>query len=192
VAQPDPHTLFTVGHSTLPIAEFLALLRQGLVTAVADVRRYPGSKRNPQFGAESLAGSLAAAGIDYVSFGNQLGGRRKPAARSAAREPGAVDNSAWRHPSFRAYADYMSTAEFAAGLGRLEELAAGRRTAIMCAEAHPSRCHRRLIADAMLARDWRVFHLLQGRAPEPHALSEHAVLDGTQVSYPQRQTSLEG
>lgn len=174
----------TIGHSTLPIEGFLALLKRSGVRAVADVRRYPGSRRSPQFGAEALAGSLADAGIAYLPFGEELGGRRKPAKADADAGPDRVDNSAWRHPSFRAYADYMHTPEFARGLERLEATAAEQRTAIMCAEAHPSRCHRRLIADAMLVRGWRVFHVLSGREPEKHVLTAHARLDGDRLSYP--------
>jgi uncharacterized protein (DUF488 family) len=145
---------------------------------VADVRRYAGSRRNPQFGAEPLARSLASAGIGYEQFGDSLGGRRSR--ESSAR----VDNSAWQNPAFRAYADHMWTPEFDAGLQRLEGLARDRRTAIMCAEAHPSRCHRRLIADALLARGWTVVHLLADGRREPHALSPHSVIDDGRVSYP--------
>lgn len=151
--------------------------------AVADVRRHPGSRRNPQFGVAALRESLAVAGIDYVGFGDELGGRRRAA--DAGADGAAIDNSAWEHPSFRAYADYMGTAAFEHGIERLEALAAERRTAIMCAEAHPSRCHRRLIADAMIARGWRVFDLLSGRPrPVAHELSQHAVVSGGRVSYP--------
>ncbi len=161
----------------------MALLRRGLVRVVADVRRHPGSRRNPQFGAPALRESLAGAGIDYVALGDELGGRRRAAEGAGA----GIDNSAWEHPSFRAYADYMDTPAFARGIERLEAVATERRTAIMCAEAHPSRCHRRLIADAMLARGWRVLHLLSDR-PQPveHELSPHAVVSGARVSYPGR------
>ena len=170
--------LLTVGHSTLAAERFTALLNGGLVRVVADVRRHPGSRRSPQFGVEALRESLAAVGIDYVGLGAELGGRRR-----AGEGPTDVDNSAWQHPSFRAYADYMGTDAFERGIERLEAIAVERRTAIMCAEAHPSRCHRRLIADAMTARGWRVYHLLSGR-PDPvaHELSPHAVVSGGRVS----------
>ena len=179
-----PGALLTVGHSTLPIGEFLALLSRWQVRGIADVRRYPGSRRNPQFGAESLAESLVSVGISYLPLGEELGGRRKPADAGERVPADAIDNSAWRHPSFRAYADYMHTPEFELGLDRLEATARDQRTAIMCAEAHPSRCHRRLISDAMLVRGWRVFHVLQGRPPAEHVLSAHAHVAGGRISYP--------
>jgi uncharacterized protein (DUF488 family) len=168
----------TVGHSTHPIETFIALLRDAEIELVADVRRYPGSRRNPQFGAEALSRSLAEAGIGYEPFGASLGGRRSRQASAP------VDNSAWRVEAFRAYADHMWSADFAAGLERLEALARERRTAIMCAEAHPSRCHRRLIADALHARGWTVAHLLADGRREPHGLSPHAAVKGGRVSYP--------
>lgn len=177
-------TLLTVGHSTLSIERFLALLRSGGVRAIADVRRFPGSRRNPQFGADPLARSLAAAGVAYLPFGEELGGRRRTGAAEATPPDPAIDNSAWSNASFRAYADYMQTPPFERGLERLEATAREQRTAVMCAEAHPSRCHRRLIADAMLVRGWRVFHLLPGREPEEHTLSPHAEVDGRRLSYP--------
>lgn len=178
--------ILTVGHSTHPIEHFLYLLTGAGVTTVADVRRFPGSRRNPQFGATALAASLAAASITYESFGEQLGGRRrppKPAEKATTPEP-APDNSAWRNPSFRAYADYMNESPFQAGLERLEELGRQRRTAIMCAEGHPSRCHRQLIADALLARGWSVLHLLGDGKITPHALSAHAATAQGRVFYP--------
>lgn len=175
--------ILTVGHSTHPIGDFLSLLRDGGVEAIADVRRYPGSRRHPHFGADALAGSLRAQGIEYESFREELGGRRskKDVAGEGVEPP---DNSAWRSASFRAYADYTWTAAFAAGLERLEALGGRRRTAFMCAESHPSRCHRRLIADALLARGWRVVHLLPGGREEEHALNPDAVVDAGRVHYP--------
>lgn len=179
--------IFTVGHSTHPIEQFLSLLREAGIEAIADVRRFPGSRRNPQFGADALAESLRSQDIDYEPFRDQLGGRRSKRDAEGASPP---DNSAWRNASFRAYADYMSTDAFAAGLERLEALAAQRRTAFMCAESHPSRCHRRLIADALLARNWRVIHLLPGGRKEEHAFTPDAVVEGKCVHYP-AQPSLE-
>jgi uncharacterized protein (DUF488 family) len=174
--------ILTVGHSTHPLEDFVALLRGADVELVADVRRYPGSRRNPQFGAEALSGSLADAGIDYKWLGEALGGRRSTSASTS------VDNSAWRNAAFRAYADHMWAPEFAAGLQRLERLARERRTAVMCAEAHPSRCHRRLIADALLARGWTPIHLLPDGRLEAHAPSPHAVIADGRVSYPTQPT----
>ncbi len=178
--------ILTVGHSTHPIERFLELLEAAGVESVADVRRFPGSRRNPQFGAAALTASLARASIEYRPFGEELGGRRSAPAREEAGA-GSVsqrDNSAWRNASFRAYADYMGDPSFRSGLERLEALARWR-TAIMCAEAHPSRCHRRLIADALAAGGWQVLHLLADGRLAAHALSDHAVIDDDgRVSYP--------
>jgi uncharacterized protein (DUF488 family) len=172
--------ILTVGHSTHPIERFIALLRGAGVEAVADVRRYPGSRRNPQFGAAALERSLDDAGIALHAFGDELGGRRR-------RSRGGADegrNAAWRSGSFRAYADHMASAEFDAGIARLEALAAERLTAVMCAEADWRRCHRQLIADALVARGWRAVHLLADGRRERHRLSPHAVLEGGRVTYP--------
>lgn len=185
--KPGTGTILTVGHSTHPIGRFTALLAGAGVDLVADVRRYPGSRRNPQFGAEPLAASLARAGIGYESFGEPLGGRREPRRRAESGDPpagGPGDNSAWRNPSFRAYADHMASAEFAAGLRRLESLADGRRVAIMCAESDPGRCHRRLIADVLSARGRPVVHLLGDGRLVDHTLSPDAIVEGDRVHYP--------
>ena len=173
--------IFTVGHSTHPIERFLSLLRDADIEAIADVRRFPGSRRNPQFGADALAESLRSEGIDYEPFREQLGGRRS---RKDSEDASPPDNSAWRNASFRAYADYMSTDAFATGLERLEALARRRRTAIMCAESHPSRCHRRLLADTLLARNWRVVHLLPDGRQEEHTFTPDAVVEGDRLHYP--------
>ncbi|HEV2858480.1 MAG TPA: DUF488 domain-containing protein [Solirubrobacterales bacterium] len=175
--------LYTVGHSTLSIEEFLSLLTGAGVKALVDVRRFPGSRRHPQFGADALADSLRSVGIDYESFREELGGRRsrKDVEGTSVTLP---DNSAWRNSSFRAYADYMSTPAFATGLERLEVLGRERPTAFMCAEAHPSRCHRRLIADTLLARGWRVVHILSGGREQEHTFTPDAVVDGDRVHYP--------
>lgn len=173
--------MLTVGHSTHPIERFRALLAGGGVEVIADVRRYPGSRRNPQFGAAALTASLAEEGIAYESFGEQLGGRRSSAAAGER-------NAGWQNASFRAYADHMSEPEFAAGVARLERLACERGTAIMCAEADWHRCHRRLIADALAVRGWTVTHLLADGRTERHPLSEHAVVAEGELSYPKRPT----
>ena len=153
--------MLTIGHSTHPIERFLALLEGADAEAVADVRRFPGSRRHPQFGAEALRGSLAAAGIGYEPFGEELGGRRR-----SQRRPGPP--SPWRNPSFAAYAEHTETEEFARGLARLEALGRERCVAVMCAEAPWWRCHRRLIADALLARGWEVLHVASDGDREPH------------------------
>jgi uncharacterized protein (DUF488 family) len=170
--------ILTVGHSNHPIDRFRELLREAGVEAIADVRRHPGSRRNPQFGAAALERSLAEDGIAIVALGEELGGRRASGGRDDRR------NAGWRNSSFRAYADYMATEEFAAGIARLEYLAAERLTAVMCAEADWRRCHRQLVADALLARGWRPIHLLADGRRESHRLSPHAVVEAGQVSYP--------
>lgn len=156
--------LFTIGHSTHPIERFVGLLQRHEIEALVDVRRFPGSRRNPQFNVGPFRESLAAAGIAYEQMGDELGGRRKPS--KVAHGQAAV----WRNDAFRGYAEYMETPEFAAGLKRLERLARERRTAIMCAEALWWRCHRRLIADALSRRGWRVVHIgSDGRTAEHQA-----------------------
>jgi len=170
--------VLTVGHSNHAIDLFTELLRGARVAAIADVRRYPGSRRNPQFGEAALEVSLGEAGIAMVAFGEELGGRRAPG------EAGDRRNAGWRNSSFRAYADHMATEEFAAGIGRLERLASERLTAVMCAEADWRRCHRQLIADTLLARGWRPVHLLADGRRELHRLSPHAVVEAGLVSYP--------
>lgn len=180
--------IYTVGHSTHPIERFLGLLERAGIEAVADVRRFPGSRRNPQFGAEALERSLRRAGIGYESFAQSLGGRR-PIRQSAGPVEGP-DNSAWTNASFRAYADYLSEAGFAAGLAELERLARERKTAIMCAEAHPSRCHRRLIADVLTVAGWEVIDLLADGSCTAHVLSPHAVVRDGVLCYPGQPTLL--
>ena len=149
-----------MGHSTHPAERFVDLVLGHRVEVVCDVRRYPGSRRNPQFNAEALREALVAAGLGYEPFGDELGGRRKPRAGGGP--------SPWRNASFRGYAEYMETPEFAAGLARLERLASGRRAAIMCAEAQWRRCHRRLVSDALGARGWRVIHIRAEGVLEEH------------------------
>jgi uncharacterized protein (DUF488 family) len=152
--------ILTVGHSTHPVERFVRLLTANAVDALCDVRRYPGSRRNPQFNVGPLRSSLTAAGVAYEPFGDELGGRRRP-------RPGGGP-TAWRNPAFRGYAEYMETTEFAAGLERLERLAGERRAAIMCAEGDWRRCHRRLISDALAGRGWRVIHIGRRGVLEEH------------------------
>ncbi|HEX9107549.1 MAG TPA: DUF488 domain-containing protein [Longimicrobiales bacterium] len=168
--------IWTIGHSTRPAEELVELLRGEGVTQLVDVRRFPGSRRQPQYGREALAGSLADAGIAYVHE-PALGGRR-----AAARDSG---NTFWRAGGFRGYADYMATGEFAEALRRLESLAAERPTAIMCAEAVPWRCHRQLVADALVARGHDVVHIMGGGRVQRHQLNAAARVnpDGT-LTYP--------
>jgi uncharacterized protein (DUF488 family) len=158
-------TLFTVGHSTRGIGELLGLLAEHGIETLVDVRRYPASRRHPQFSREALAASLAGAGVAYVHE-LDLGGRRQPQPDSP--------NTAWRVAAFRGYADYMGSEPFAAALGRLLASAARSRTVMMCAEAVPWRCHRRLIADAATAAGAEVIHLLGPGRAERHQLDANA------------------
>lgn len=169
--------IWTVGHSTKSIEDFLKLLAAAKIELLADVRRFPASRRHPQFNREALIESLAAEGIDYVHLPG-LGGRR------SGRLPESP-NGAWRVESFNAYADHLHSAEFQADFEQLVALAAKRRTAIMCAEALPFQCHRRIIADVLIARGWQVRHLLGPKRIEEHTLTEFARVEGEQVTYPQ-------
>jgi uncharacterized protein (DUF488 family) len=174
-------TVFTVGHSTLPIEKFLTLLAAYGIEQLCDVRTVPRSRRNPQFNADALDASLASAAISYVPM-RELGGLRKPRPDSP--------NAGWRNASFRGYADYMQTAEFGAGLERLVELASERRTAIMCAEAVPWRCHRSLVADALTVRGIAVVEILGETSYREHSLTPFARVAGTAVTYPPAQNPL--
>jgi len=168
--------IYTIGHSTRELGEFLGLLAAHRVTRVVDVRRYPASRRHPQFARDALATALEQTGTHYHHEAD-LGGRR------AARRDSA--NTAWRSAAFRGYADYMETPEFEDALERLRELARARPTAILCAEAVPWRCHRQLIADALVARGEEVGHILGTARVDPHRLSPHAqVLTGGRLRYP--------
>jgi uncharacterized protein (DUF488 family) len=173
--------MWTVGHSNRSIGEFLDILRAHRIDLLADVRTVPRSRHNPQFNRETLPGSLAAAGIDYLHM-PALGGLRHPRKDSA--------NTGWRNESFRGYADYMQTPEFAAAIGELSNAAAGRRTAVMCAEAVPWRCHRSMIADALVVRGVPVFHIMSDVRADPHKLTSFARLDGDRLTYPAAQMEL--
>ena len=170
-----PPTLYTVGHSTRSLDDFTALLKEHGVAAVADVRRFPKSRKYPHFNDEALADSLPEAGLRYVPV-LALGGRR----RTSAESP----NTGWRNASFRGYADYMLTPAFEEGLAQLAALAAQTPTAMMCAEAVPWRCHRSLVADAMLVRGWQVLDIVGDAEPKPHKLTKFANVDGTRITYP--------
>jgi uncharacterized protein (DUF488 family) len=152
----------------------LALLAAHGVRAVADVRRFPGSRRHPQFNRETLAARLAQAGIAYHWL-PELGGRRR--ARPDSR------NTAWRNASFRGYADYMETEEFAAAAARLEEIARQAPVALLCAEAVWWRCHRALIADHLAARGWRVCHIVASNRAEPHPYTAPARIVEGRLTY---------
>lgn len=167
--------IFTIGHSTHSANDFLTLLRSQGVRQVADVRTVPRSARHPQFQKDTLADFLAAADIGYAHFPD-LGGLRKPLRESV--------NIGWRHSGFRGYADYMQTEEFRRAIGALEQYAEADLTAVMCAEALWWKCHRRLIADALIVRGVPVQHIMTVGSPKPHELSEFARVELGSVTYP--------
>ena len=170
MALQPPATLWTVGHSTRSIDEFLEILRAHGITRVADVRRFPGSRAHPQFNPDSLCASLAERQIAYTPM-LELGGRRKALPDSP--------HIAWRNESFRGYADYMDTLEFTAAADALAALARDDRVAVMCAEAVWWRCHRSMIADYFKAGEWSVLHILgAGEAKEHPYTAVARVLDG--------------
>ena len=167
--------IWTIGHSTRTIDVFISLLKEHEIKLLADVRSLPGSKRYPQFNKEALANSLGKSGINYEHF-PELGGRRKPKPESK--------NTAWRNPSFRAYADYMETDDFYKGIKRLLDLAAGTgSTAIMCAEAVWWRCHRALIADHLKAHGIDVMHIVDANKTQPHPYTSAAQIVNGELSY---------
>jgi uncharacterized protein (DUF488 family) len=172
---PTVPTVLTVGHSTRSLEEFTQLLRTHGVDHVVDVRTVPRSRRNSQFNRETLPAALGDVGIGYTHLA-ALGGLRH--ARSDS------PNVGWRNLSFRGYADYMATSEFAEGLAALLALARKQRVALMCAEAVPWRCHRSLIADALLVRGLHVEDILSATRREPHRLTPWAHVEGTRITYP--------
>jgi uncharacterized protein (DUF488 family) len=173
-----PPPFFTIGHSTRSIAEFVDLLRVGEVRLVIDVRAVPRSRTNPQYDADGLGEALAAFQIGHGRI-PALGGLR-----GRAREVPSEVNGWWQNRSFHNYADHMLTEEFRAGLEELIDLGRDRRTAVMCSEAVWWRCHRRLIADRLLARGETVLHLMDRLRAEPARLSEGAVLEAGRLTYP--------
>lgn len=185
VAPQDAHwpdgAIFTVGHSTLPIARFIALLKVYGIEQLADIRTVPRSRHNPQFNADALAASLASDQIVYAPM-PALGGLRHARPDSP--------NGGWRNKSFRAYADYMATAAFQDAVDALVAMGRRRRTAIMCAEAVPWRCHRSLVADALEVRGAPVVEILSETSYRTHALTPFSRVDGTAITYPPEQPSL--
>ena len=167
--------IWTIGHSTRAIDEFIALLKENEIKLLVDVRSWPGSKRYPQFNKDALAESLNAHGIRYEHF-RELGGKRKSKPDSR--------NTAWRNASFRGYADYMETEQFQKGIERLLEVAAeAGPIAIMCAEAVWWRCHRSLVADYLKARGVKVLHILGANKVEPHPYTSAARIVNGELSY---------
>ena len=170
-------TVLTIGHSTRTWKEFLELLRAHRVERVVDVRTIPRSRHNPQFNRAILSKRLRAARIGYVHL-PRLGGLRH-----ARRDS---PNMGWRNASFRGFADYMQTSDFNAGLQRLIKLAGQKRSAIMCAEAVPWRCHRSLIADALTVRGIQTDHIMSIKCLQAHSLISFAHVEGHRITYPDR------
>ena len=166
--------VYTIGHSTRPLAEFIGLLMTHGVEQLVDIRSIPRSRRHPHFAREALAASLASAGVRY-RHSAALGGRRRP--RRDSR------NTVWRVEGFRGYADYMETQAFEDALEELIAMSSKLPTAIMCAEAVPWRCHRQLVADALVARGMDVRHITSESAPSPHTLTDFAQVEGGRVTY---------
>lgn len=170
-----PTTVYTIGHSTRTLDEFISLLRAHAVNQVVDVRTIPRSRHNPQFNFETIPSSLSRAGLKYVHMPG-LGGLRHA-------KPDSL-NTGWRNASFRGYADYMQTPEFEENLEKLVELAKDDRVAIMCAEAVPWRCHRSLIGDALTVRGIRTEDIMSTTQCRLHTLTPFAQAQGTTVTYP--------
>jgi uncharacterized protein (DUF488 family) len=176
MGKPPPlaSTIWTIGHSTRPLDTFLGLLARHRIEAVADVRRFPGSRRSPQYGQAALLGALPEHGIAYRWLG-ALGGRRQPRADSP--------NTSWRNLGFRGYADYMESTDFIDALSELLELAGRLRTALMCAETLWWRCHRALIADTLRVRGIEVVHILDEQHTVVHPYTSAARIVGGRLSY---------
>jgi uncharacterized protein (DUF488 family) len=173
--------VWTIGHSTRTLAELVTMLRAHDIATLVDVRAVPRSQRHPHFSKDALAESLPQAGIAYVHMPG-LGGLRKARPNSS--------NTGWRTEAFRGYADYMQTDAFARHVDALMAVAKDSRVSIMCAEAEPWRCHRNLLADALVVRDVEVRHIVGGGAVARHSLTPWAQRDGTRLSYPPAQREL--
>ncbi|WP_027126388.1 DUF488 family protein [Gelidibacter mesophilus] len=167
-------TIWTIGHSTRTSEEFLDLLKNDQIAQLIDVRRFPGSRKFPQFNTQNLEDTLSANGIEYLHL-EALGGRRKALENSK--------NTVWNHPSFRGYADYMETSEFDDVFKILETLASEDRCAIMCSEAVWWRCHRSMIADRLKANGWQVIHILGQKQHQEHPFTRPAKLENGQLTY---------
>ncbi|HEX9159677.1 MAG TPA: DUF488 domain-containing protein [Rhizomicrobium sp.] len=173
--------IFTLGHSTLPIEHFVALLRTYGIEQLVDIRTVPRSRHNPQFNESALAGSLPSENIAYVHM-VELGGLRRPRKDSP--------NAGWRNAGFRGYADYMETTAFESALATLIALSRKARVAIMCAEAVPWRCHRSLVADALAVRGVPAIEVLSESSWRIHKLTPFAHVRGTKITYPPEQPLL--
>jgi uncharacterized protein (DUF488 family) len=168
-------TIYAIGHSTRSLDKFVEILKAHEISLLADIRTIPKSRHNPQFNEDSLALELPKMGIRYRHL-KELGGLRHPSKDSI--------NSGWENASFRGYADYMQTQEFAHALGELIELASEERVAIMCAEGNPFRCHRSLVADSLTVRGISVLHISSRKSAKAHVLTPFAKVNGTSITYP--------
>jgi uncharacterized protein (DUF488 family) len=169
------NTIFTIGHSTHPIDEFINILQAYEIGLVVDVRTIPRSRHNPQFNEDELKGTLVKKNIAYIRL-EKLGGLRHTTKASI--------NTAWKNSSFRGFADYMQTEEFQTGVEQLIMLASNKQTVIMCAEAVPWRCHRSLIGDALVIRDIRVEDIMSEKATKSHEITPWAKVEGVTITYP--------
>jgi uncharacterized protein (DUF488 family) len=175
MAKESELTVFTIGHSTRTLDEFIGLLKAYEVGLVVDVRTVPRSRHNPQFNKETLPASLKSSGIRYIHM-PEIGGLRRPKHDSI--------NLAWKSLGFRGYADYMQTKEFTDNLLKIVALARESCLALMCAEALPWRCHRSLISDALIVRHAKVLHIISKDNTINHELTEFAQVEGTKITYP--------
>ena len=173
--ESDPSLVLTIGHSNRPIEDFIDLLWSNEVARVLDVRTVPRSRHNPQFNIDALPATLEKVAISYTHLAG-LGGLRRSQADSS--------NTGWRNLSFRGYADYMQSAEFAENVDRVVEMARRERCVLMCAEAVPWRCHRSLIGDALLVRGVRVEDIMGPKSRRPHVLTRFARVEGSRITYP--------
>ena len=171
-----PDKIFTIGHSTHPIDQFIKILQAYQIELLIDVRTIPKSRHNPQFNENELKFKLEQSGIDYIRL-EALGGLRHTSKDSI--------NTAWRNSSFRGFADYMQTQEFETGISQLIQLAAEKQSVIMCAEAVPWRCHRSLIGDALVIRDLQVEDILSEKSSKLHKITPWAKVDGLRITYPE-------
>jgi uncharacterized protein (DUF488 family) len=172
-------TIYTIGHSTHSIEEFISILQEFKIGLVADIRTIPGSRFNPQFNQTELKRELQQAKIGYIHL-KELGGLRHASKTSA--------NTAWKNASFRGFADYMQTEEFHSGIDQLMKLAQENRTVIMCAEAVPWRCHRSLIGDVLVVRDFDVINIMGEKTSSAHKITAWAKVEGVTITYPEVET----
>lgn len=168
--------IYTIGHSTRPIEEFVAILKEYDITQLVDIRTIPKSRRNPQYGQDNLQVSLENVGIEYI-YMKDLGGLR-PSIHLTI-------NDGWRNKSFQNYADYMQSDKFKDAVNQLKDIIKEKVTAMMCAEAVPWRCHRRLVGDALIVRGVKVWDIFDLNNVREHTLTSFAAVDGMDITYPE-------